>query len=637
MNGTDAIFAPGFRDSPYWWEAAPPGASTAPLPDAAEVVIVGGGIAGLSTALELGRNGIKALVIDRETIGWGASSRNGGALSGAGSLGKVRADLKEAFGESLVNEMVEEGEAAYEDFAGLIARENLDCDFVRSGRFVGAHAPKAMEGLKRRAEMLNVATGAEEAFILPRGAVAEEIATAKYHGGMVMLRAGGLHPAKYVRSLAEAATRQGATLVSGVTLESYARQPDGSFVVTTDKGRISAKHLMLATNGYTGAATPWFRRRLIPVASYMIATEELGEERVRRALPKLRVYGDTKKILLLPPLAGPSPYPVRRPCQLRADRSQVGGGDAASLPGGSDPRSGRGAHHTWLEGQCRLRLRHDAACRHPGWRALCHGLQWQRRGRHDAFRPRRGAADPRRFQPRLRLRAAELSHEAALYRPSLVHAGGRHGLSTPRPAGWLARHEWRRLMQPVRKTLGRRTLARLLALGAMCLPLAAPAGAQTLTMATQSTFGIDPHFFFNGPNMAAARHIYDTVISRDENSRQVPGAVESWRAVEPQIWELKLRPGVTFHDGSPFTAEDIAFSIARIPNVPGNIGPYTINLRTIERVEIVDPLTVRLHTSEPNPLIPGQLTNVFVVSARAAANASTEDFNRGRAAIGTGP
>jgi glycine/D-amino acid oxidase-like deaminating enzyme len=297
MNGTDAIFAPGFRDSPYWWEAAPPGASTAPLPDAAEVVIVGGGIAGLSTALELGRNGIKALVIDRETIGWGASSRNGGALSGAGSLGKVRADLKEAFGESLVNEMVEEGEAAYEEFASLITRENLDCDFERSGRFVGAHAAKAMEGLKRRAEMLNAATGAEEAFILPRGAVAEEIATTKYHGGMVMLRAGGLHPAKYVRSLAEAATRHGAILVSGVSLQSYTRQPDGSFLVTTDKGRISAKHLMLATNGYTGAATPWFRRRLIPVASYMIATEELGEDRVRRALPKLRVYGDTKKIL----------------------------------------------------------------------------------------------------------------------------------------------------------------------------------------------------------------------------------------------------------------------------------------------------------------------------------------------------
>jgi glycine/D-amino acid oxidase-like deaminating enzyme len=297
MSWSDAIFAPGFREVPYWWEAAPLGAGEAALPDAAEVAIIGGGIAGLSTALELGRNGVKALVLDRETIGWGASSRNGGALSGAGSLGKVRADLAEAFGTRLVAELAEEGEAAFEDFCALVAREGLDCDFTRCGRFVGAHAPKAMEGLKRRAEMLNAATGVEEAFVVPRSAVAEEIATVKYHGGLVMLRAGSLHPAKYVRSLARAASRHGATLISGVALLGYAREVDGGFLLTTSKGRIKARQLMLATNGYTGTATPWFRRRLIPVASYMIATEELGEARVRRALPKLRVYGDTKKVL----------------------------------------------------------------------------------------------------------------------------------------------------------------------------------------------------------------------------------------------------------------------------------------------------------------------------------------------------
>lgn len=297
MSHPDAIFTPGFQDTPYWWEAAPPSVSEVPLPDLAEVVIIGGGIAGLSTALELGRNGVKALVLDRETIGWGASSRNGGALSGAGSLGKVRANLKDVFGAQFVAEMAEEGEAAFEEFAALIEREALDCDFTRSGRFVGAHAAKAMEGLKRRAELLNEAAGAEEAFVVPRDAVAAEIATTKYHGGLVMLRAGGLHPAKYVRSLAQVATRHGATLASGVALQGYAREADGGFVLDTSKGRIRARHLMLATNGYTGAATPWFRRRLIPIASYMIATEELGEERVRRALPKLRVYGDTKKIL----------------------------------------------------------------------------------------------------------------------------------------------------------------------------------------------------------------------------------------------------------------------------------------------------------------------------------------------------
>nr|WP_272876039.1 ABC transporter substrate-binding protein [Neoroseomonas soli] len=137
--------------------------------------------------------------------------------------------------------------------------------------------------------------------------------------------------------------------------------------------------------------------------------------------------------------------------------------------------------------------------------------------------------------------------------------------------------------------------------------------------------------------MAAARHIYDSLINRDPESRFVPGIVETWEMIEPQVWELRLRRGVNFHDGSPFTAEDVAFSIARVPNVPNNPGPYTSNLRTITRVEVVDAHTVRLHTDRPNPVLPGQLTNIFVVSKRATENAGTADFTSGRAAIGTGP
>ena len=297
MTDIEMPFAPGFVERPFWWEAAPPAPAETPLPDQAEVVVIGGGIAGLSTALELGRNGMKSLVLDREPIGWGASSRNGGALSGAGSLGKVRSDLEQAFGAKFVAELAEEGEQAFEDFEALVKRENLDCDYIRCGRFVGAHAPKAMEGLKRCAEMINKAGGVEEAFVLSRKCVQEEIATTRYHGGMLLLRAGALHPAKDVRSLARAAEAQGATLASGVEMRGWRREADGGFVVETSRGPVRARHLMLGTNGYTGTEAPWHRRRLIPVASYMIATEELGEERVRRALPKLRVYGDTKKIL----------------------------------------------------------------------------------------------------------------------------------------------------------------------------------------------------------------------------------------------------------------------------------------------------------------------------------------------------
>jgi len=294
---TDFPFAPGFVERPYWWEAAPPPAPAATLlPDEAEVLIVGGGIAGLSTAIELGRNGVRALVIDREAIGWGASSRNGGALSGAGSLGKTRSDLVESFGKEYVAELMEEGEQAFEDFEAFVERERLDCDYVRCGRFVGAHAPRALEALKRRIDLINGA-GTEEAFFVPRERVAEEIATDRFVGGMMLRRAGALHPAKYVRALASAAMRYGATLAGGVAMRGHRREAGGGFVVETSRGPIRARRLMIATNGYTGGATPWHRRRLIPVASYMIATEAIGEERVRRALPQMRVYGDTKKVL----------------------------------------------------------------------------------------------------------------------------------------------------------------------------------------------------------------------------------------------------------------------------------------------------------------------------------------------------
>lgn len=292
------ILAPGFAQHPYWWELAPPSppdAQPPPLPDSAEVVVIGGGITGLCTAIELGRSGVKAVVLDREAIGWGASSRNGGALSGAGSLGRARADLHKALDARLLEEMVEEAEASFDYFEVLLQREGIDCFYRRTGRFVGAHAPKALETLKRRAEMLN-RTGQDSATILERTQVRAEVATGLYHGGLLIERAGSLHPGLYVRGLADAARKLGAELRGGVTVAGLRREGAG-YRVTTDRGDILARQVMVATNGYTGNATPWHRRRLVPVASYMIATETLGEERVRALLPHRRVYGDTKKVL----------------------------------------------------------------------------------------------------------------------------------------------------------------------------------------------------------------------------------------------------------------------------------------------------------------------------------------------------
>ena len=167
--------------------------------------------------------------------------------------------------------------------------------------------------------------------------------------------------------------------------------------------------------------------------------------------------------------------------------------------------------------------------------------------------------------------------------------------------------------------------------------MAGTATAQTLQVGVQAGFGIDPHFVFLGPNMAAARHIFDTLVNRDADSRWTPGLTQSWTPVGENVWEFALRPGVTFSDGTPFTADDVVFSFQRIPNVPNNPGPYTPNLRGIARTEVVDPHRIRIHTSFPNPVLPGQLTNVFIVSRRVAEGASTADFTAGRAAIGTGP
>jgi len=166
---------------------------------------------------------------------------------------------------------------------------------------------------------------------------------------------------------------------------------------------------------------------------------------------------------------------------------------------------------------------------------------------------------------------------------------------------------------------------------------APPASAQTLVVGVRSEFAIDPHFLFLGPNMAAARYLFDSFVDRDADARPSSGLAQSWSMLDERTWEFKLRPGVTFHDGTPFTAEDVVFSIKRIPTLPNNPGPYTANLRSIEQVEIVDPLTIRFHTDSPNPVIPGQMTNIFIVSAKAAANATSADFASGKAAIGTGP
>ena len=168
-------------------------------------------------------------------------------------------------------------------------------------------------------------------------------------------------------------------------------------------------------------------------------------------------------------------------------------------------------------------------------------------------------------------------------------------------------------------------------------PIVPATGQQVRVGFGAAVTSMDPHFHALTPNVAVHQHVFGALVGLDEKLGLRPELAESWRAVEPTVWEFKLRQGVKFHDGAPFTAEDVVFSVERVATVPNSPGRFTIYTRHIQKIEIVDPHTIRFHTPYVFPLMPNQLAGLLIVSKRASENASTADFNAGKAAIGTGP
>ncbi|WP_108257523.1 ABC transporter substrate-binding protein [Mangrovicoccus ximenensis] len=179
-------------------------------------------------------------------------------------------------------------------------------------------------------------------------------------------------------------------------------------------------------------------------------------------------------------------------------------------------------------------------------------------------------------------------------------------------------------------------------LSALALLVASSAWAQDLTVAVRGgPESLDPDYSALGTHAEAAKHMFDTLVWANGDLQIEPGLAVSWEPVDDTTWEFKLREGVKFHDGSDFTAEDVKFSIERIPAVTGPTST-AVYVRRAQEVEIVDPLTVRIHTGEPAPTLPYDFVRLFIVSHAAAADYSTaetsaEGFNSGKATIGTGP
>lgn len=165
-----------------------------------------------------------------------------------------------------------------------------------------------------------------------------------------------------------------------------------------------------------------------------------------------------------------------------------------------------------------------------------------------------------------------------------------------------------------------------------------PATAQELVIALSTPITtLDPHFHNLSPNNAMARHVFETLVRTDEAQRKHPGLAESWKALSDTEWEIRLRRGVKWHDGSDFTADDVIATFERVPKVPNSPASFAVFVRPISKIEALDSHTLRLETATPHPLLPSDLSSVLILPKAVAETAKTEDFNSGKAMIGTGP
>lgn len=291
---TRDIFSPDFKPEPYWWDHVPrPALPEAGLPAKVDVAIVGSGYTGLSAALQTARGGRDTLVLDAEDAGWGCSTRNGGQIST--SIKPDFEELARRHGPERAAAILREGQNSLAWVADFVAAEKIDCDFRVVGRFHAAHNPAQYEALARRLQQQP--KGLEvEADLIPRAEQRRELGSDAYFGGVVYRRHASVDPARFHQGMLERALAAGARVVPRCPVTAIRRDGAG-FLIETPRGTVAARTAVIATNGYTGPVTPWLRRRVIPIGSYVIATEPLARDLMARLMPKDRIVSDTRKVV----------------------------------------------------------------------------------------------------------------------------------------------------------------------------------------------------------------------------------------------------------------------------------------------------------------------------------------------------
>lgn len=279
----------------YWHTTVqmPDDSNLTPLPEKVDVAIIGGGYTGLSAARTFAKNGVKVAVLEANTIGWGASSRNGGMVLTGLKLG-MKTVLKK-HGRDIAKRLFQCSLDSIDTVEQIIKEENIDCGFARYGHLLATNKPKHYDALQDEVEFMQKEFN-HKVLLISRAEQHAEIGSTIYHGALLDEVSGGLNPAQYVAGLAGAAEKAGATLHARARVNKLGRSGK-RFVLETERGLLNAESVFVATSGYTGHVTKNLQKKVIPIGSFIIATEKLSDDLVKELIPMGRMIFDYKHYL----------------------------------------------------------------------------------------------------------------------------------------------------------------------------------------------------------------------------------------------------------------------------------------------------------------------------------------------------
>jgi glycine/D-amino acid oxidase-like deaminating enzyme len=304
------------KEKVYWQDTTlmPDDDTLEELPAKSDVVVVGGGIPGLAAALQLAQRGARVTLLETQIPGWGASSRNGGmALIG---LKLDAAVVERRYGVELTRQLFDDSIASLVTVERIVQQEKISCEFACSGHLLVANKPAHYEALQHEAQWyaqhFNHITRT-----IPKSELHNEIGSDVYYGGLVDEASAGLNPAQYVVGLAKAAQKAGAQLCSKARLMRIERSST-RYKLHTGRGETTAEKVLVTTGGYTSSATPILQRRIIPIGSYIIATNPIAPELRHELIPHDRMVFDYRHFLNY--------------FRFSADNRMIFGGRAAFFP-----------------------------------------------------------------------------------------------------------------------------------------------------------------------------------------------------------------------------------------------------------------------------------------------------------------